>query len=134
MSTLVKSNNGFPEMISRLWDAEKTLFSDFFGLDGSISKWNRPEVPSVNVIEEDKQFLIEMAAPGKQRDDFKVEVEDGYLKISCEKEEEKEENKPNFRRKEFSYDFFISSAVHFCCPTIACLTSSVQNMSMGFCN
>ena len=97
-------------MLSRFWDAEKTLFSDFFDVDSSLWNWKeRMEVPSVNIVENEKDFVIEMAAPGKNRDDFQVEVQDGYLKISCEKEERKEEKEPNFRRKEFSYDYFSRS-------------------------
>jgi HSP20 family protein len=107
MSTIVKSKNGSTNMLSRLWDAEKSLLSDFFDGNSGLLRWNdNIEVPAMNVVENEKEFLIEVAAPGKRREDFKIEVGENSLTISSEKEEKKEENEPNFRRKEFSYDYF----------------------------
>jgi HSP20 family protein len=113
MSLVVKKNkNGLPNMVSRLWDAEKSLLSDFFDFDNRFLKWNgNIEVPAMNVIEKEKDFSIEMAAPGKSKDDFKIEVEEGMLTISCEKKEEKEETTDNYRRHEFSFDYFSRSLV-----------------------
>ena len=59
---------------------------------------------SVNVTEDAKEFKIELAAPGLQRKDFKVEIEDGLLTIRTEKKEEKNEEGKNWIRKEFSYN------------------------------
>jgi HSP20 family protein len=66
-------------------------------------------VPSVNITENDKDFKIELAAPGLERKDFKVEVENGMLCISSEKEEESKEEKKNYTRKEYSYKGFSRS-------------------------
>lgn len=63
-------------------------------------------IPDANIIENEDNFQIELAAPGLQRKDFNVEVADGNVSISAEKEEEKEENRKNFRRREFSFSSF----------------------------
>jgi HSP20 family protein len=66
-------------------------------------------VPSVNITENDKEFRIEMAAPGLDKKDFKVEVENGLLCISSEKEEETTEEKKNYTRREYSFNSFSRS-------------------------
>lgn len=62
--------------------------------------------PAVNVEETDKEYRIEVAAPGLEKDDMKVSVEDGVLTISSEKEAENEEKKENYIRREFGYTSF----------------------------
>lgn len=63
-------------------------------------------IPDANIIENEDSFQIELAAPGLQRKDFNVEVANGTVSISSEKEEEKEENRKNFHRREFSFSSF----------------------------
>lgn len=61
-------------------------------------------VPAVNVSETDKEFRLCIAAPGLEKNDFKVEVVDDMLTISAEKEkEEKEEKEGRFNRREYNY-------------------------------
>jgi HSP20 family protein len=62
--------------------------------------------PPANIVETNKEFKLDLSVPGMKREDFKIDVEDGYLSISSEKEEEKTENEKNFRRREFSYSSF----------------------------
>lgn len=64
-------------------------------------------LPAVNVKEDDDAFLIEVAAPGMKKDDFKVNFENNLLTITSEKKEEKhEEEKGRYSRREFSYQSF----------------------------
>lgn len=108
MRDLVKSNgNGttFPSLPS--------FFDDFFTRDwfGSrLTDWWMPgaTLPAVNVVENDNDFVIEVAAPGMNRKDFKVELDDDLLTISSEREDKKEETDDHGRytRKEFSYQSF----------------------------
>jgi len=84
-----------------------SLIDDFINQD-----WN-PKAPSfsatmpaVNIKELDSQFEIELAVPGKQKDDFEIEVEDGILSISSTQEEEHVNEKGKFTRREFSYSSF----------------------------
>lgn len=61
-------------------------------------------VPAVNVSETDKEFRLQVAAPGMDKKDFKVEAFDDMLTISAEKEkEEREEKNGRFNRREYNY-------------------------------
>jgi HSP20 family protein len=62
--------------------------------------------PAVNVSEDEKGFTIEMAAPGIARNDFNLEIDNDILTISAEQKESKEEQKPNYLRREFNYHTF----------------------------
>lgn len=81
----------------RLFDFDENF------LDGGLNS------PPANISETDKEFKLDLSVPGMKRDDFKVDVEDGVLTISSEKEEKKTENENNFRRREFSYSSFSRS-------------------------
>lgn len=63
-------------------------------------------MPAVNVKEDDNQFIIDVAAPGMEKKDFKLELNHNVLTISAEKEEEIEEKKRKFSRREFNYASF----------------------------
>jgi len=63
-------------------------------------------MPAVNVIEDKDAFRIEVAAPGLEKKDFKIDVDDKLLTISSEKEISKESKDSNYLRKEFSYTSF----------------------------
>lgn len=85
-----------------------SIFNDFFG-----NEWlERPNAtaPAVNIIENEDDFCIEVAAPGMTKEDFKVDITpDNELVISLEKRtEEKEEGKKKgtYLRREFSYSQF----------------------------
>lgn len=69
--------------------------------------WNgKANEPALNIKETDKFFDIELAAPGFEKEDFKVTVEDGYLNIGAEKTVSKEEKEEEYTRREFSYNSF----------------------------
>lgn len=68
--------------------------------------------PSVNIVENEDSFLVEVAAPGLEKDDFNVTVEDDVLTISGEKKQESEtrdEKNGTFTRREFNYSAFSRS-------------------------
>jgi HSP20 family protein len=83
------------------------LFDTFFN---DIDRMEKPSfsntLPSVNVVENDEKFRIELAAPGLTREDFKVNVHEDVLTISSEKKTEDAENKENYTRREFGYASF----------------------------
>jgi len=78
----------------RLFDIESDIF------DGGLN------TPPANIIETNKDYKVDISVPGMKRDDFHVDVEDGVLTITSEKEEEKKEEDKNYRRREFSYNSF----------------------------
>jgi len=57
--------------------------------------------PAVNVVEEDKEFRIEVALPGLSRDDFNIEVEEDVLTLSSVEKDKQDEMMQNYTRREF---------------------------------
>jgi HSP20 family protein len=66
-------------------------------------------VPAVNVSEKENAFLVEVSAPGLNKENFKIEAEDGTLSISFEHKEEKKEENTKYTRREFRYGSFSRS-------------------------
>lgn len=84
-----------------------SIFNDFFDNDW-MEKANAT-APAINVFETEKEYKVELAAPGMTKDDFNVHIdEDNNLVITMEKNESKEEDKKEGRylRREFSYSKF----------------------------
>ena len=85
------------------------FFDDFFNqsLTDVVGSDYHLSQPSVNVLESDADYRIELAAPGLKKEDFHVSVEDGFLHIAAEKKQEVEENEGDrFTRREFNYASF----------------------------
>ena len=70
---------------------------------------NQENIPAVNIKEEEKSFVLELAAPGMKKEDFKINVEKNILTISAEVKTENEEKTDNYTRKEFGYNSFSRS-------------------------
>lgn len=82
------------------------MLEDFLGEDIFPVMQSEFKLPAVNVREDDGAYKVEIAAPGMQKDDFKIELDNGVLTISAEKKSELEEKKDNYTRKEFGYTAF----------------------------
>jgi HSP20 family protein len=65
--------------------------------------------PSVDVTEDEKEYLISADAPGVKREDVKVTVQEGVLTIAGERKSEKEEKGKKFHKVERSYGSFSRS-------------------------
>ena len=63
-------------------------------------------VPAVNIKELDTHFEIELAIPGKNKNDFEIEIEDGLLSISSSLNNEQKEDNSKLTRIEFDYNSF----------------------------
>lgn len=85
------------------------LFRDFENEFFNNEVAGRGDVPSVNIREDDKEFVLEMAAPGLKKSDFKINLDNQVLTISKEQKEEKEEKNDNYTRREFVYNSFSRS-------------------------
>ncbi|MDP5082449.1 MAG: Hsp20/alpha crystallin family protein [Winogradskyella sp.] len=68
-------------------------------------------IPALNVKEYKTDFEIEFAAPGFNKKDFKITIEEDVLHVSGEKEFEEAENEDAFSRKEFCYKSFKRSMI-----------------------
>lgn len=66
-------------------------------------------LPAVNIREDEKAFYLELAVPGMNKNDLKIEVKDEVLTISAEQKDEKQEEHEGYRRREFSYSSFCRS-------------------------
>jgi len=78
------------------------LRPDWFGGVDSYKQY----VPAVNVKETDSGYELEMAIPGRKKDDFKIEIDKEVLTISSEITKEENETEDNYTRKEFSFSSF----------------------------
>jgi HSP20 family protein len=109
MNLLVR--NSLPSMLMD-WPMPGSLFGpDFLNENFEFPSMTRLgiTVPSANVTENAKEYKIELAAPGLERKDFKIEVENHCLTISSEKEEEKKEKEDDYTRREYSFHSFSRS-------------------------
>jgi len=100
MLPILKRNSLFPSFVD-----------EFFGKDlpGFFNPENGISSPSVNIIEGKGDFRIEVAAPGLNKEDFHINLQNNVLTISSEKENKQEEKDERFMRREFSYIQFSRS-------------------------
>ena len=92
-------------LIDRLFD------SDLFDWTSKNFSKTNTTLPSVNVKENDNEFSIEVAAPGFEKNDFKIEVHNELLTVSSEKQAKNEAKDENecYTKREFSYQSFSRS-------------------------
>ena len=86
------------------------VFNDFFDTD--YLPRTSATAPAINVIENEKDYKVELAAPGMTKNDFKVSVDESNNLVICmEKKDEKKEEKKDgkYLRREFSYSRFQQS-------------------------
>ena len=81
-------------------DLSSRSVSEFLGTDFVNA------TPSINVIENDRSFEILVAAPGLEKNDFNVSVDNDQLIISASKEKEEKNEDEKFMRREFNYSSF----------------------------
>ena len=85
------------------------IIEKFFGkkiTDDSSNGQNASTLPSVNISDANKAFEVNVALPGLEKKDVKVQIQDDCLLISSEKQYEKEEKAKNWMRKEYGYASF----------------------------
>ena len=88
------NNNVFP-----------SLMNEFFNDDLGMSFFNRRHsVPSVNSVENNDSFEIDLAVPGMKKDDFTIELNDKILVISSDNPDYDQNERT--RLNEFNYSSF----------------------------
>ena len=87
------------------------LTSNFFDEDyfPVMTNGNRKSVPAVNVRENEKTYTLELAVPGIDKNNLKIDMNEDVLTISSEVKNENEEENDGYMRKEFSYESFSKS-------------------------
>lgn len=102
MANLIRRNQG-----------QADPWRDFFdmGLFGNRFPERGQNFPAVNISEEEKNFNVEVVAPGFKKEDFKINVEDDILTISAESKTEKAEggSGKEYSRREYNYSSFTRS-------------------------
>lgn len=94
MNLIRKQNSRFPSIMEEFFNNNwNTSISDY-----SNSK------PAVNVKEDDKSFTLQIAAPGINKNDFEISLENRVLSIEVVKKDEHDVN--DFTSKEFDYNSF----------------------------
>lgn len=102
--SLVRFSNQFPGLFDRFFE------NDMFDWSNRNYSDTNTTLPSVNIKEDSEGYKVEMAAPGFDKKDFRIEINNDLLTISSEKKIEKETNdKEQFTRREFSYQSFSRS-------------------------
>lgn len=99
LSNVFKNDPFFTDLFDR-----RSMLNNFFD-----SNMDLDMSPAMNVKEKEKEFEVELAAPGLKKDDFNITLEEGILTVSAQKEESREEEKEGFINKEFSYNSFSRS-------------------------
>jgi HSP20 family protein len=101
---LMKYQNNFPSLFDRLFDY------DLFDWANKHYSDTHTTLPSVNIKEGSDTFEVELAAPGFEKEDFKLELDNEILTICSEKNVENETKEgQQFTRREFSYQSFCRS-------------------------
>lgn len=91
-------NPSFPSFINKFFEGDLMDWSNsnFAGTNSTL--------PAVNIRETKDEFLIDLAAPGMSKEDFKVDYDNGRMTISSEfREKQKENQGEKYTRREFSY-------------------------------
>lgn len=96
MSIVRRSNLGFPSLMSEIFRP------DWFG---GMENMNS-SVPAVNIKENEKDFELELAVPGRKKEDFNIEIDNNILTISSEWKTENEVSEDNYTRREFGFSSF----------------------------
>jgi HSP20 family protein len=98
MLPVFRRKTELPSLVDEFFGRD--LFSSFLDYETGIS------MPAVNIVEGKDDFRIEVAAPGLDKKDFQIDVQNNMLMISSEKQMEEEKKEEKFMRREFSYSSF----------------------------
>ncbi len=121
--SLIKFSNAYPGLFDRFFDNEILDWSN-----RNFSSTNTT-LPSVNIKATPEGFEVELAAPGLEKKDFKIELNNNLLTISSEKRMENEIREgEQFTRREFSYQSFCRS---FTLPNTADAEKVAANYENG---
>jgi HSP20 family protein len=104
--TLMKRNELFPTW-SKFFN--EFVDKDIFDYSNRHFSNTNTTLPAVNIKEDDGGYMVEMAVPGMEKADFRINLENNMLCISSEKKSESEKKEDNYSRREFSYQSFSRS-------------------------
>ncbi len=100
-----------------------SLFTDSFISDRLVTR-----VPAVNITETDAAFELELAAPGLQKEDFKISVDKNLITISADKQTGEGDKTKSYSKREFNYSSFSRS---FTLPDVVNYNNIEANYAEG---
>lgn len=102
MRNLVRYKNASSRNLDAFFnDFFNRSLTDFIGNDMAVAS-----TPAINVIEQENEYHIELAAPGMSRENFDIQVERDTVTIKGEQRHNEEENDEKYVRREFNYTAF----------------------------
>lgn len=121
--SLVRFSNQVPSLFDRFFEG------DLFDWSNRNYSLTNTTLPSVNIKENNDAFVVDVATPGFDKNDFKLELNNDLLTISSEKKVETETKEgEQFTKREFSYQSFSRS---FTLPHTADAEGIVANYENG---
>lgn len=104
MNLIKKNGNQIPGFQGKFFD--DVFGRELFNWENKNFSTTSTTLPSVNIKETSDNYEVEVAAPGLEKNDFKVTLDGSLLTISSEKENQQISEQENFTRREFSYQSF----------------------------
>jgi len=89
-------NNVFPSLLNEIINTDR-----FGGLESIKGNY-----PAVNIIEKEKEFTLELNVPGRNKEDFTIEIDKNVLTVSSKLETKQAKETEKFSVKEFSHKSF----------------------------
>lgn len=100
------ANGSSPQLVDEIFG------NGFLNSFENFPLFEKPKtLPKVNIYESEKEYRIEVAAPGLDKKDFTIDVKEDVLTLSSNKENVSEEEKDNVLRREFNHSSFERSFV-----------------------
>lgn len=96
MSIVKRNDVLFPALMNEIFKPDW-----FGGIDNT-----RSSSPAINIIENEKDFELQLAVPGRLKEDFEITVDANVLTVSAETKAASENETSNFTRREFTYNSF----------------------------
>lgn len=103
MASLIPFNRRNTDLINTGFDELYNMLDDFFTESFMPRRSLARDTFKVDVQENEKEYIVEAELPGAEKDEIKLELNDGRLNISVEREEKSEEEKKNYIHKERRY-------------------------------
>ena len=107
-----------------------SIFDEFYLPDFFNQTFNECKIPDINIINNENLYSIQVAIPGKSKENFSIKLDDNILSISLDDSKEIE-NTSNYSLKQFSYNSFLRT---FKLPDDANLGKIKANYTNGVLN
>ncbi|MDB5009695.1 MAG: hspA [Mucilaginibacter sp.] len=103
--TLVKFANAQKNRVTN------PFFNDVYSIlnDSFLSEKLTAQIPAVNIAETTNEFQVELAVPGLEKEDFKINLDKNVLSVSADKKIETVDENKKFSKREYSFNSFSRS-------------------------